>query len=460
MAKKKESKKKTNTRTIKLKISPMGSVEEKDATWKRVRQIAGDSWRAANWIVRGQFLNDNLMSTVRDRFGVDSDDAEAVSATEESFYMYFGVKRQATTERDIKSKFPDLPPCVTNPLNQVVSASYRKDKEPMAFGDATLRTYKKGMPFVVTASSIKFESDESFRWSLGRKDHCRFSIYYGRDKGGFQETVKMLFDGDKQFGAPSFQLKGNDLYLLIPVKDEVQDVKMIPGKCVGVDLGISIPVTVALSSGKARKLIGDINEFLRVRVQMQERRRRLQRSLSSAKGGHGRKKKLKALNDLQDKERKFVRTYNHFLSKTVVDFAIQNMASVIKMEFLEGYGKDKDGNPDESKKFFLRNWSFFELQLMIEQKAKKYGISVVKVDPYHTSQTCSKCGNYEPGQRLKQDKFKCLSCGEELNADYNAAVNIARSNKIVTKQEQCEYWKLKKAKKEAKTETKKEVCLV
>jgi transposase len=95
---------------------------------------------------------------------------------------------------------------------------------------------------------------------------------------------------------------------------------------------------------------------------------------------------------------------------------------------LDGFGQE------EQHSFVLRNWSYFELQTMIEYKAARVGIKVVKIDPRHTSQTCSKCGHYEEGQKITRD-FKCKSCGEKLDGDYNAALNIARSEKIVTKKE-------------------------
>ena len=82
---------------------------------------------------------------------------------------------------------------------------------------------------------------------------------------------------------------------------------------------------------------------------------------------------------------------------------------------------------------------------MIEYKAKAAGIEVRYIDPYHTSQTCSFCGHYEKGQRLNQSKFVCKNPDcvkgkgkqrsdgsfEGINADWNAARNIALSTKIV-----------------------------
>ena len=33
--------------------------------------------------------------------------------------------------------------------------------------------------------------------------------------------------------------------------------------------------------------------------------------------------------------------------------------------------------------------------------------------------------------RINQEKFKCVKCGFELNADHNASINISRSNKYL-----------------------------
>ena len=50
-----------------------------------------------------------------------------------------------------------------------------------------------------------------------------------------------------------------------------------------------------------------------------------------------------------------------------------------------------------------------------------------KINPCYTSQVCSCCGHWEEGQRVDQSHFKCKSCGTELNADFNASRNIAKS---------------------------------
>ena len=106
----------------------------------------------------------------------------------------------------------------------------------------------------------------------------------------------------------------------------------------------------------------------------------------------------------------------------IFDFAVKNEAKYINIEDLSGFnGSD----------FILRNWSYYELQQFIIYKAAQYGIEVRKINPYHTSQVCSKCGHWEEGQRIDQAHFICKECGNEMNADLNAARNIALSTNFV-----------------------------
>jgi transposase len=101
------------------------------------------------------------------------------------------------------------------------------------------------------------------------------------------------------------------------------------------------------------------------------------------------------------------------------------------MEYLKGFYKKFVGNR------YLRQWTYYQLQQYIEEAAKKVGIDVVYVDPKYTSQTCSKCGCVHKENRPKTKEkgaeyFGCIECGFETNADFNAARNIAMSNKIIT----------------------------
>ncbi|WP_082789147.1 RNA-guided endonuclease TnpB family protein [Desulfolucanica intricata] len=73
----------------------------------------------------------------------------------------------------------------------------------------------------------------------------------------------------------------------------------------------------------------------------------------------------------------------------------------------------------------LYNWNFRQLLSFIEYKAVTEGLKVVQVSPKYTSQSCSRCGHTEKGNRPNQSTFQCKACGYQANADFNASMNIA-----------------------------------
>lgn len=122
------------------------------------------------------------------------------------------------------------------------------------------------------------------------------------------------------------------------------------------------------------------------------------------------------LRRLSGRERRFVRSVNHNLSKVVV----AKPCDIIALEKLSITKNKKNGRRFNRK---LGSWSFRELQTFIEYKALELGKTVILVNPRHTSQACSRCGYVNRGNR-HGPVFKCLSCGFELNADLNASRNI------------------------------------
>ena len=69
-------------------------------------------------------------------------------------------------------------------------------------------------------------------------------------------------------------------------------------------------------------------------------------------------------------------------------------------------------------------WSFKRLEQMIKYYAQLEGVYVEAVDPKYTSQVCSRCGIISKKNRKSRSFYTC-SCGLNLNADLNAARNIA-----------------------------------
>ena len=65
-----------------------------------------------------------------------------------------------------------------------------------------------------------------------------------------------------------------------------------------------------------------------------------------------------------------------------------------------------------------------DIKNMAERIGKKYGITISLTNAEYTSQQCSCCGYIHKDNRKTQERFKCIHCGYEENADLNASINI------------------------------------
>lgn len=364
---------------------------------------------------------------------------------------FLQTSKQNVTYRVASDEFGELIPSeiLTN-LNQNISANYTEFTKQIARGERTLANYKKGYP-------VPFSMKRGGVLSIQRREdgsiyvlfpgQLEWDLSFGRDRSNNREIVERVLSHQYDVGNSSLQEKGHKIFLNLVVKMPTNENQLNPDRVVGVDLGLNIPLYAALNDNEYGGLsIGSRDKFMKERERMSARRRELQRSLRvSTQGGHGRSHKLKALDQFQEKERNWVHTQNHIFSRQVVEYAKANGAGVIQMESLKGFGKDKDEHIEQGFKYVVRYWSYFELQTLIQQKAEREGIEVRKVNPYHTSQMCSFCGHYEKGQRISQSTFICKNpaCthgkGKQLkdgtftgiNADWNAARNIARSTEWI-----------------------------
>jgi IS605 OrfB family transposase len=182
---------------------------------------------------------------------------------------------------------------------------------------------------------------------------------------------------------------------------------------VGIDLGLNRP---AVTSN--RKFLGD------KRWKEQERRMfRIRRKLQ-AKGTKSAKRHLRKLSGKLLRQRK---DHDHVLSKRIVQNAtpgctlvLENLTNIRESSKI---GRGKNGKNVESKRR-LHSWSFAQFHGFLAYKAEARGMTTVKVDPRHTSQTCSKCGYQARNNRRSQSLFLCRQCGYSLNADLNASYNI------------------------------------
>lgn len=361
---------------------------------------------------------------------------------------------QNSTERIVNNEFGDIIPSnVLSCLNQNVFQTYKQYRTDVEFGKRTISNFKKGMPvpFSIKAhKSLMLKKREDGSIFVYFPKGLEWDLSFGRDRSNNREIVERILSGQYDAGTSSLQEgKNGKIFLLLVVKIPKQSNALDPNRVVGVDLGINIALYAALSDNEYACIKCGFNRYLlKTRTRMVAQLQELQHTLRlSTNGGRGRGHKMQALERFKSKERNWVHLQNHIFSKNVIEFAVKNKAGTIQMERLTGFGRDINDRVEDRYQFALRNWSYFELQSMIEYKAEAAGIEVRYIDPYHTSQTCSFCGHYEEGQRINQPTFVCKNPECEkgkgkkrsdgtytgINADWNAARNIALSDKFVDK---------------------------
>jgi putative transposase len=132
------------------------------------------------------------------------------------------------------------------------------------------------------------------------------------------------------------------------------------------------------------------------------------------------KGKYKKVKQIKNRESRIIRNLNNHISKKIVKIAIETKSN-INLERLTDIRKR--GNKTKRFRYSLNSWSFYQLQKMIEYKAKLQGILVSYIDPRYTSKSCSRCGHI--GDRNGKI-FKCLNrdCSHVDHADVNASFNI------------------------------------
>lgn len=72
----------------------------------------------------------------------------------------------------------------------------------------------------------------------------------------------------------------------------------------------------------------------------------------------------------------------------------------------------------------FRLLNLVDIKNIVKGIAYKQGVSVSFVHPHYTSQQCDCCGHISRENRILQEEFKCVECGNSMNADTHAAINI------------------------------------
>ena len=313
-----------------------------------------------------------------------------------------------------------------------VADKWKNDTKEILRGNKLPPIYKKDVPIDLAGKSIQIIKENGnyyadlsllsnpYKKELGLSSGKVLVMISSRDN-----TQKAILDrilsGEYKISTSQIKQikKGKTKWMLYlsynfePVKESLN-----LNNIMGIDMGIVYPVYMAFNNSLHRYRIqgGEIEHF---RKQVEGRKNQLLEQgkyCGDGRVGHGIITRIKPIDKMQNKVANFRDTTNHKYSRYVIDMAIRHNCGTIQMEDLTDINKDN---------VFLKNWSYYDLQQKIKYKAEEKGIEVKLISPKYTSQRCSKCGHIHKDNRPNQETFKCVKCGFTVNADYNAARNIA-----------------------------------
>lgn len=376
-----------NIKTRKIELWINSSDAEKAKEWRHQLFVWRDATRRlANFIAAHKYVQ----WMVRD-FVYLKDDIK------EKFYVQDCIKEgKGMSEQNVtyalSSKlvkdgvFDDLPSEIRACLNQSVANTIKERKKDIMRGDMSVPMYRNNIDVPFKGSSIMrslvVTVDGDYTFKLFK---IPLVMRFGRDRSNNQAIVDRCISGEYKVCGSSYRIEGKKVFLSLKYEMPVRtDVKLKDGKCLFARIGIETPLVYMVDikakqefdSGIHAFPIGSKGYFYR-RLKIQQKVHNIMKSAVDAKGGHGRARKLKAVEPLHKKEQKYVHQKMQEYSRKLVDAAVENKCSRIVL-------LDQERREDELKaikeseygKFVLRNWGYGGLKGLIEMKCRDYGIVV------------------------------------------------------------------------------------
>ena len=245
-------------------------------------------------------------------------------------------------------------------------------------------------------------------------------VKYGSARLDFDLSCK------KQVAKVSFDGKYWYLSYTEDVKTEVTDLPDYTDG-VGIDLGIKTLATV--SDGT---IVPNIKTFRRVRI-LNKRLKRLQRKVSrkyliNKCNKHNKTKniiKLERQIKLIHRSLRNIRI-NHI--RQFVSELVKKQPQFIAIEDLNVKGMMRNKHLAKD----IANCSFYAIREHLIRKAKERLIAIRLVERFYpSSKTCSACGHYKNDLKLSQRVYHCSNCQEKIDRDFNASLNIAKTDRYV-----------------------------
>lgn len=229
---------------------------------------------------------------------------------------------------------------------------------------------------------------------------------------------------------PRIKYDGINWYITVGI--EYEDSTTLPSnEGIGIDLGIKD--LAICCDGNTYK---NINKTQRVK-KLEKRKRRLQRSISRKYEKNKKGENYCKTSNIIKSEKELLKL-NHRLANIRQNYLHQATSEIIKrepsficIEDLNVRGMMKNRHLSKA----IQQQGFYEFRRQIEYKSAWNNISVIIADRFFpSSKLCSCCGVIKKDLKLSDRVYKC-ECGNVIDRDYQAALNLKKYGEMVLKQQ-------------------------
>ena len=235
---------------------------------------------------------------------------------------------------------------------------------------------------------------------------------------------------DCKYCNPRIKYDGLNWYITVGI--EYEDSDTLPSnEGIGIDLGIKD--SAICSDGNTYK---NINKLQKIK-KLEKRKRRLQRSISRKYEKNKKGESYCKTSNIIKREKELLKL-NHRLTNIRQNYLHQTTSEIVKrepsficIEDLNVKGMMKNRHLSKA----IQQQCFGEFRRQIEYKSAWNNISVIIADRFFpSSKLCSCCGAIKKDLKLSDRVYKC-ECGNVIDRDYQAALNLKKYGEMVLKQQ-------------------------
>jgi putative transposase len=314
---------------------------------------------------------------------------------------------------ELKERFPFLRDAHSQPLQQTLNdlvKAYERAFDPNLA--AAPPTFKRKRD----AQGIRFP--QGFRLAGTRVYLPKIGWFGFRCS---KRTRKRKLEG--QITSVTIRLECGYWFVSFATEREVeQPVHPMLGEVVGIDFGVKR--WAALADGT---FYDGANAFKRYEDRLAVLQRKLARKTKFSQNWQKAKRAVTALHSKIANVRKDqIHQATCTISKNHA-IVVKETLRVVNMTASAAGTVDEPGTKVAQKRGLnrrIQDQGWGEADRQLDYKLRWRGGKLLRVDARNTSRECSKCHHISADNRLTQEVFLCVNCGNAANADINAAVNI------------------------------------